>query len=292
MSPHPCFFVLFFWPTWSEQSCSQLTVEDPGRQSTAPPGPVSPDFHTAVETDALQTLLREGDPPEVGREDDSGALSLALPVITQPILSRCSQDRLLPHVRWLSEPPGLGPGLQLWRPRGERAWGRESHRSPWVVAQAKSTGQIRAELWLQRDISLQDTLLSLEGRYKGQWDVTGRQETLQPVSCSWWPAGILRAWRRVLAVLGGQPSSDDRGGYYSGELAWSFLGARYDPIRLSGSLYSWRPRMGRPRVDAVCLVNAAAFPRAGLYPHSSSPPPQPACAGPCRLSKKKWSFCI
>lgn len=76
----------------------------------------------------------------------------------------------------------------------------------------------------------------------------------------------LRAWRRVLAVLGGQPSADDRGGYYSGELAWSFLGARYDPICLSGSFCSRRPRMGRPRVDAVCLVSAAAFPRAGPCP--------------------------
>lgn len=104
----------------------------------------------------------------MGREDDSQALSLALPVITQPSKSRCSQDRLGPHVRWPSEPPGLGPGLQLWRPRGERAWGRESHGSPWVVAQAKSTGQIHTELWLQRDISLQDTLLGLEGRYKEQ----------------------------------------------------------------------------------------------------------------------------
>lgn len=42
----------------------------------------------------------------------------------------------------------------------------------------------------------------------------------------------LRAWRRVLAVLGGQPSADDGGGYYSGELGWSFLGPgtiRYVP---------------------------------------------------------------
>ena len=59
----------------------------------------------------------------MGREDDSRALNLALPVITRPNKSHSSQDRLLPKVRWPSVLPGLGPGLQLWRPRGERAWG-------------------------------------------------------------------------------------------------------------------------------------------------------------------------
>ena len=85
-----------------------------------------------------------------------------------------------------------------------------------MVVQAKSTGQIRAELWLQRD-------------------VTGRQETLQACILLTMTCRNFRAWRRVLAVLGGQPSADDRGGFYSGELAWRFLGARYDLIHLSRS---------------------------------------------------------
>lgn len=52
-----------------------------------------------------------------------------------------------------------------------------------MVVQAKSTGQIRAELWLQRD-------------------VTGRQETLQACILLTMTCRNFRAWRRVLAVLG------------------------------------------------------------------------------------------
>ena len=136
------------------------------------------------------------------------------------------------------------------------------------MMQAKSTGQICAELWLQRD-------------------VTGRQETLQACILFTMTCRNFRAWRRVLAVLGGQPSADDPGGFYFGELAWRFLGARYDPIHLSRSHLLREAEDGEARGGRCVSVSVATFPSTGPCPRSSSPPPQPACAGPCRLSKKK-----
>ena len=46
--------------------------------------------------------------------------------------------------------------------------------------------------------------------------------------------------------------------------------------------------MSREARGGRCVsVSVATFPSTGPCPRSSSPPPQPACAGPCRLSKKK-----
>lgn len=72
-----------------------------------------------------------------------------------------------------------------------------------------------------------------------------------------------RAWRRALAVLGGQPSADDRGGYYSAELAQSFLGARYDLIRLSRSHLLPEAEDGEARGGRCVSVSVAAFPATG-----------------------------
>lgn len=70
----------------------------------------------------------------------------------------------------------------------------EPHRGCWVVAQAESTGQTYAELWLERDLRLPDLRLAVEGRHREQWDTAGRAQRLLPACLL--PVVTLRNARR------------------------------------------------------------------------------------------------
>ena len=95
-------------------------------------------------------------------------------------------------------------------------------------------------------------------------EMSQEDETLQACILLVMTCRNFRAWKRVLAVLGGQPSADDHGGFYSGELAWRFLGARYNPIYLSRSHLLRETEDGEARGGCCESVRAAAFPNWSL----------------------------
>lgn len=126
--------------------------------------------------DQAEPAAREGAAPEAGGEGDPEPRA-ALPAPAQTgCCPRPGQhpSALLAQVR----------SLQLWRHKRQSLGQEEPHRGCWVVAQAESTGQTCAELWLERDLRLQDLRLHVESRHKEQWAGQGeRRGSRGPVSC-------------------------------------------------------------------------------------------------------------